>query len=138
LATSASVSVSSCRNHAAHHAVRPQVAHQRAGVDLRQHRNRIALHVLVGDLLGAPIRADGRELADDQALDIGLGRLVVRPASAVVADLWVGENDDLTGVGGISGDLLVTGKGSVENNLAQAFAWVAVAEAAEDTPVFER
>ena len=126
------------RNHAAHHAVGAQVADQGAGVDLGQHRNRIALHVLVGDLLGAPVGADGRELADDQALDIRPGRLVVRLVGAVVADLGVGENDDLPGIGGVGGDFLVTGKGSIENDFALAFAWVPIAVATEDAPVFER
>ena len=114
------------------------MAHQRAGVDLGQHRNRIALHVLVGDLFGAPIGADGRELADDQALDIGLGRLVVCLVGAVVADLGVGENDDLTGIGRIGGDFLITGKRSIENDFALAFARSAIALATEDAPVFER
>jgi hypothetical protein len=44
----------------------------------------------------------------------------------------------LPGIGGVGGDLLVAGKGSIENDLAPAFAWVPIAEAAEDTPVFER
>jgi hypothetical protein len=80
----------------------------------------------------------GGELADDQALNIGLGRLVVRLVGAVVADLGIGENDDLTGIGGIGGDFLISGKGSIENNFALAFAWVPIAVATEDAPVFER
>ena len=80
----------------------------------------------------------GGELADDQALDIGLGRLVVCLVGAVVADLGIGENDDLPGVGGIGGDFLVTGKGSIKNDLALAFARVSIAVATEDAPVFER
>jgi hypothetical protein len=126
------------RNHAAHHAVGAQVADQGAGVDLGQHRNGIALHVLVGDLLGAPVGADGRELADDQALDVGPGRLVVRLVGAVVADLRVGENDDLAGIGGIGGDFLVTGKRSIKNNFAPGIHLGAIAVTAKDAPVFER
>ena len=64
----------------------------------------------------------GGELADDQALDIGLGGLVVCLVGAVVADLGVGENDDLSGIGGIGGDFLIAGKGSIENNFTLAFA----------------
>ena len=87
----------------------PQMPHQRARVDLRKHRNLEALHVLVGDLLRAPVRADRRELAHDQPLDVGLGGLVVCLVGAVVADLRIGENDDLPGIGRIGGDFLVAG-----------------------------
>jgi hypothetical protein len=44
----------------------------------------------------------------------------------------------LSGIGGVGGDLLIAGKGGIKNNLALAFAWVAIAEASEDAPVFER
>ena len=110
------------RDDAAHDAVGAQMAHQGAGVDLSEDGNGVALHVLVGDLLGAPIGADRRELADDQAFDVGPGRLVVCLVGAVVSDLGIGENDDLAGIGGIGCDFLVAGKGSIENNLALAFA----------------
>ena len=122
------------RNHAAHHAIGPQVPHQRARIDLGQHRNRIPLHVLVGHLFRAPVGADGRELADDQALDIGLGRFVVCLVGAVVADLGIGENDDLPGIGRIGGDFLITGKGSIKNDFALAFARVPIAVARKMRP----
>ncbi len=114
------------------------MAHQGARVDLGQHRNRVPLHVLIGDLFGAPVGTDLRELANDQALDIGLGRFVVSLVGAVVSDLGIGENDDLTGIGRIGGDFLVTGKGSIKNDLTLAFARMSIAEALEDAPVFER
>ena len=98
------------------------MANQGAGVDLCQHGDGIALHVLVGDLLGAPVGADGRELADDQALNIRPGRLVVRLVGAVVADLRVGEDDDLAGIGGIGENFLVAGKRCIKNDFARAFA----------------
>src|SRR4051794_23826863 len=103
------------------------MADQRAGIDLGKHRNRVALHVLVGHLFRAPVGADGRELADDQALDVGLGRFVVGVVGAVIANLGVGEDDNLPGIGRIGGDFLITGKGSIKNDLALAFTRVSVA-----------
>ena len=126
------------RDHAAHHAVGAQVADEGAGVDLGQNRDGVALHVLVGHLLGAPVGADGGELADDQAFDIGPGGLIVGAIGAVVADLGVGEDDDLAGIGGIGGDFLVTGERSIKNDFALAFSLCAMAVPAEDAPVFER
>jgi hypothetical protein len=52
--------------------------------------------------------------------------------------LGIGENDNLTGIGGVGGDFLISGKGSIKNDFARAFAGVPVALAAEDAPVFER
>ena len=100
----------------------PQMPNQRPRIDLRQHRNRIPLHVLVRHLLRTPVRADGRELAHDQTLDIGLGRLVVCQVRSVIANLGICENDDLSGIGRIGGDFLITGKGSIKNDFALAFA----------------
>src|ERR1039457_1000883 len=115
-----------------------QMANQGAGVDLCQNWDLVPLHIFVGHLLGAPIGADGRKLANDQPLNIGLGRLVVREVCAVVADLGVGENNNLSGIGGIGSDFLVSGKRSIKNDFTQAFTWVPIAEATEDAPVFER
>ncbi len=127
-----------CRNHAAHNAVGAQMPHQGAGIDFSEHRNRIALHILVGHLLRPPVGADDGELADDQALDIRLRRLVIRLVGPVVANLGIRENDDLPGIGRIGGDFLVTGEGGIKNNFTLAFARCAMALAVEDAPVFER
>ena len=80
----------------------------------------------------------GRELADDEALDVGPGGFVICGVGAVVADLGIGEDDDLAGVGGVGGDFLVAGKGSIENDFSLAFAGVPVAVALKGAPVFER
>jgi hypothetical protein len=52
--------------------------------------------------------------------------------------LGIGENDDLSGIGRIGSDFLITGKGSVKNDLSLAFPRVPIAVATEDAPVFER
>ena len=63
----------------------------------------------VGFLVGAPVAGDAGELAYDEAFDVRLARLRYRRAGAVIADLRVGENDDLAGIGGIGEDFLVAG-----------------------------
>ncbi len=126
------------RYDSAHHAMIAQMPHQCARVDLGQHRNLVPLHVLVGYLLRAPVRTDRRKLAHDQPFDKWARCLVVCCVGAVISNLGVGENDDLPGIGGIGGDFLVSGKGSIENNFSLAFARGAIAVAAEDAPVFER
>ncbi len=123
---------------AAHYAAVAQVANKCAGVDFGEDWNCVALHIFVGDLFGAPVGTDGGEFANDQALNEGTRGLVVRAIGAVVADLWVGEDDDLASVGGIGGNFLITGERGVKNDFTLAFAQVSMAVAAEDAPVFER
>ncbi len=114
------------------------MAHQGAGIDLGQHGNLVALEIFFGDLLRAPVGADARELAHDQALDVRTRGLVVVGVGAVIADFGIGENYDLAGVGRIGEDFLIAGDGSIKNNFAVTFAFCAVAFAAEDAPVFQR
>ena len=115
-----------------------QMAHQGAGVDLAEHWNLVALQILFGDLLRAPVGADARKLAHDQALDVRARGLVVVGVGAVVADFGIGENYDLPGVGGIGEDFLVAGDGGVKNNFPVTFAFCTVAFAAEDPAIFQR
>ena len=58
-------------------------------------------------------------------------------AGAVVADLRVGEDDDLAGVGGIGEDFLVAGEGGIEDDFAGAFGGRTKTPALEDRSVFQ-
>src|SRR5208282_4878226 len=78
-----------------------------------------------------------RKLAHDQSLDIRMHGFVVFGIRAVVSDFRVGQDDDLTAVGGVGEDFLVAGDGSIKNDFAGAFAFSAVAFASEDSAVFE-
>src|SRR5271166_1721262 len=120
------------RDDATHHSVVAEVPYQGARVNLGKHGNLIALQILLRDLLRTPVRADAREFAHNQAFDVGAGRFIVFGVGAVVADFGIGENYDLSGVGGVGKDFLVAGDGGVKNNFPVAFAFRAVAFAAED------
>ncbi len=114
------------------------MTHQGAGVDLGEHGNLVALEIFLGNFLRTPVGADARELADDQALDVRTGRLVVFGVGAVIADLGIGENYDLPGVGRIGENFLVASDGSIKNDFAVTFAFGAEAFAVEDASVFQR
>ena len=126
------------RDHAAHHAVVAQVPHQRARIDLRQHRNLELFEIFFRDLLRAPVGADPGKLADDQALDIRTRGFVVFGVGAVVADFRIGENYNLAAVGRVGENFLIASDGSIKNDFAVAFAFGAVSFASEDSAVFER
>src|SRR5262249_28678919 len=114
------------------------MANKRARVYIGKHRNLELLEIFFGHLLRAPVGADLRELAHDQALNVGARGFVVFGVGAVVADLRIGQNDDLSGVGGVGENFLIAGNGSIKNDFAVAFAFGAVAFASEDAAVFER
>ena len=126
------------RDHAAHHAVVAQMAHQSARVNVAEHRNLELFEIFFGDLLRAPVGADSRKLAHDQALDIRARGFVVFRVGSVIADFRIGENYDLAGVGRIGENFLIAGDGSIENHFPVTFAFCSVAFAAEDSAVFQR
>ena len=100
-----------------------------------------------GMALGIKSADDGRYLVANPALGAllgvddggpGLFGLVVLGRAAGVADVRVGQRDQLPGVGGIGDDLLVAGHGGVEHHFAGAAAGGAYGDALEYSAVFER
>ncbi len=90
-----------------------------------------------GFLVGSPVAGDAGELADDETFDVRLRGFVIGGAGAVIADLRVGENDDLAGIGGIGEDFLVSGDGGIEDDFAGAFGGRTKTPALEDRSVFQ-
>src|SRR6201997_3065016 len=111
--------------------------HQSTGIDIREDRNFELLKIFLSDLLRAPVRAHLRELAHDQSLNVGMGGLVVFRIGAVISDFRSGQNNNLSGIGRVGENFLVTGDGSIKNDFPVAFAFGAVAFASKDAPIFE-
>src|SRR5213079_2060210 len=59
------------------------------------------------------------QVAHDDAATEGTPALVVGVGHAVVADVGVGEGDDLAGVGRVGDDLLIAGQHGVEDDLTR-------------------
>ena len=96
------------------------VAHERARIQVPDHRDAVALEIGLRGVAGAPVGSQLREFADDQRLDVrALGFLVVE-IGADVADVRIGKADDLAGVAGIGENFLVAGEAGIENDLATA------------------
>ena len=60
-----------------------------------------------------------------------------RPRSTVVADLRIGEDDDLAGIGRIGENFLISGDGGIEDNFAVPFRARTKTTALEDCSVFQ-
>jgi hypothetical protein len=114
------------------------VAHQGARVDVPDDRDVPAFEVLLGSLSGAPVGGDGRELTDDEGFDVGVRGLLVQAVGADVANVRVGEADDLAGVAGVGENFLIAGEGGIENDFAAPARAGAGGATLKYAPVFER
>ena len=103
---------------ARHGAAVADVTRQSARVDTGDAGHVVRSEELAEVALAAPAARAPGEIADDQAAAVRLARLVVDAGHAVVADVRVGERDDLAGVGRVGEDLLVTAQRGVEHDLA--------------------
>jgi len=65
-------------------------------------------------------------------------RLFVVEVRAYVADVRVGETDNLAGVTGIGEDFLISGETGIENDFAAATGACARRSAVKDSPVLQR
>ncbi len=96
-----------------------------------------SLQVLIQRLLVTPVAGDQRQVANDQAGGphaVGFG---VFRRGAGVADMRVGQGDDLLGIGRIGEDFLIAGHGSVEHHLTNGMAIGTNGFAAENAAVSE-
>src|SRR5256712_3993141 len=116
-------------------AVVPQVARQRARVDVLDTHDAVAPEVLVEARAGAEVRRDGRRLFDDEPVDPRPPRLLVLLVDAVVADHRVGHRDDLPSIRRIGQDLLIPLHGGIEDDLTRGFSLRAERPAPERAPV---
>src|SRR5580658_4032287 len=113
------------------------MAHQGARVEIGDDRD-----VGVGEegarfFIGAPVAGDAGEFAYGETFDVRLAGFVVGSAGAVIADLGVGENDNLPGIGGIGEDFLIAGNSGIEDYFAGTFGGRTKTPAFEDRSVFQ-
>ena len=108
-----------CRpERAGHGAGAADVPCQSPRIDPGDPRNSGAPQERVERLVGSPVARPARQLAHHDAPAERTPALVVVGADPVVADVGVGEGDDLAGVGRVGDDLLVARQHRVEHDLA--------------------
>ena len=86
------------RENSAHDSASAEVANERAGIDARNDRDAVLGQELRRGFFRSPVAGDGGELAHGETFNVGTARFVIRFVGAVIADLRVGEDDDLAGV----------------------------------------
>jgi hypothetical protein len=78
-----------------------------------------------------------REFANDERFDEGSRRFFVVKIGADIADVGIGQADDLTGVAGVGENFLITGEAGIENDFAAAARNRARRAAVKSAPVFQ-
>ena len=76
---------------------------------------------IVGVCIRSPVAGNGRELANHQAFDERLSGLIVIGIRAVVADLRIGKDHDLSRIRRIGENFLISSDGGIENHLTVSF-----------------
>ena len=113
------------------------VADESARVDIPDSGNLMAIQIELGGFGGTPVRGDLRELANDKRFDVGAGGFFVVEIGANVADVRIGQADDLSGVTGVGENFLITGEAGIENDFAAAARDSACGAAVKYAPVFQ-
>lgn len=89
-----------------------------AGVDVGDGNGLVAHQVVLQAFDGAEVAVQERQVADNQAGGIHAAAFCVFVVGAGVADVRVGEGNDLFAVGGVGENFLIAGHGSVEHDFA--------------------
>jgi len=98
----------------------------------------VTIEVELGRLGRTPIRRKLGEFTNDQRLNIGTGGFFIVEIGADIANVGIGQANNLPGVAGIGENFLVTGEAGVENDFAAAARDGAGSAAIKYAPVFER
>ena len=114
-----------------------QAAGDFAGVDVADADDVVRAQIVAERAVGAPGAVSIGGVAHDEAGGLQRGGFDIQRVDAGVADVRVGEGDDLSGVGRVGEDFLVAGHGGVEDEFAAAAARGTDGAAAKHTAVGE-
>jgi len=95
-----------------------QDAGELAGIDTRDRDDALRLQIVGERLLGAEIRGKYRQITDDQAGGMDFGGFDILGIHADIADMRIGERDDLARVARIGQDFLIPGDRGIEHHFA--------------------
>ena len=98
----------------------------------------MTIKVELGCLGRTPIRRNLGEFTNDQRLDIGTGGFFIVEIGANIANVGIGQANNLSRITGIGENFLITGKASIENDFAATAGDGARRPAVKYAPVFER
>jgi len=98
----------------------------------------MAIQIKLRALAGAPVGSDLREFPYNQRLNIRPPRLFIFEIRADVANVRIGEADNLPRITWVGENFLVTGEAGIENNFAAAARDGPRGASVKEAPVFQR
>jgi len=113
------------------------VAYEGAGIDIPNGGNFVAIQIELGGFGRAPVRGNLRELAHDERFNVRAGGFFIVEIRADIADMRIGQTDDLAGVTWVGENFLITGETGIENDFATAARDGARGAAVKYAPVFQ-
>ena len=125
-------------NDAAESANIAQVADERAGINVPDDGNLVAVQIELRGFRRAPVRRDLRKLAHDERFNVRPRGFLVVEIGADVSDVRIRQANDLTGIAGVGENFLVTGEAGIENDFAAAARDGARRAAVKNASVFQR
>ena len=126
------------RDHSPQSANVPDVAHQRARINVPNNRNFVTVQIKLSAFRRSPVGRDLREFADNQRLNVRPPRLFIFKVRADVADMRIREADNLPRIAWVGENFLITGEAGVENDFAAAARDSARGASVKEAPVFQR
>lgn len=112
--------------------------YQGARIDVPDDWNLVTVQVKLGRLGRSPVGSNLGEFANNQRFDVRTGGLFIVEIGPDVADVGIGQANNLSGIARIGENFLVTGKAGIENNFATPAGDGAGRAAVKYAPVFER
>jgi hypothetical protein len=114
------------------------VADQRTGINVPDNGNLVAIEIELGGFGRAPVGGNLGEFPDDEGFDVGTRGFFVIEIGADVADVGIGEANDLPRVTRIGKNFLIAGETRIENDFTATARDSAGSAAVKDAPVLER
>src|ERR1700676_123075 len=107
-------------------------------IEVPDYRNAVAVQVMLRGFRGAPVGGQARKFAHDQRFDERpLGFLVI-DIRTYIANVWIGEADNLAGIAGIAENFLIAGEAGIKNDFAAAPRAGACSAPVKESSVLER
>jgi len=97
-----------------------QQARELAGIDIGNRHSTLRVQELRQILLRTEIAGDERQVANDQARSLHLGRFHILLIDTIVTNVRIGQGDDLLAVARVCENFLVAGHGGVEHHFADS------------------
>jgi hypothetical protein len=114
------------------------VPNQCACVEVPDYRNAVAFQIMLRGFGGAPVGGQARKFAHNERFDERPRGFLVIEIRADIADVWIGEADNLAGIAGIAENFLIAGEAGIKNDFAAAPRAGACSAPVKESSVLER